>query len=60
MKASPPPAPVMPLTPLTPSTAALPAETAARLAHLFRDTAASGRTHELLPLLQRYRAGERG
>jgi len=39
---------------------ALPAEAAERIAYLFRDTLAGNRPHELLALLQRYRAGERG
>ena len=39
---------------------ALPADVAERIAHLFRDALACGRPHELLALLQRYRAGERG
>lgn len=38
----------------------LPADAARRIAHLFRDALAANRPHELLALLQRYRAGERG
>jgi hypothetical protein len=49
-----------PQAPVTPGAPALPAESAARMAHLFRDALAGNRSHELLPLLQRYRAGERG